>query len=201
MISTDNFRPWNWPSREEWAKQRRTCYADMENPLSPGNRVTDYASIAEIETAITELKTQWKRLGREMTEVKRIAGNLMQQPGETSRDYIQRWFKMTNEAQDLASQPALLRRDRKDINFVIRELYEVRLNWRIHRLVLVEPAPSPMLCQIWSRYDDACREANQTWAEQIAQTPIDDAAWEEELKWRADCENPAYERIDLSRVG
>jgi len=57
MISTGNFRRWNWPSREEWAKQHRTCYADMENPLSPGTRVQDYASMAEIETAITELKT------------------------------------------------------------------------------------------------------------------------------------------------
>jgi len=130
-----------------------------------------------------------------MTEAKRIAGNLVQQPRETSRDYIQRRLKMTAEAQDLTSQPEFLRRDRKDINFVIRELYEGTLNWRIHRLVVVEPAPSPMLCQIWSRNDDACRKAHQAWADQIAQT------WEEELKRRADCENPPYERIDLFRVG
>ena len=181
---------WNWPSREQWAKNRRTWYGDDPNPLAQRNRASDFASAAEIEQAISELKAHWKLLGRQMTEAKRFAGKLLQQPGETSYEYITRWLEMPKAAQDLAIQPDHLRRDRAAIHFTIRELgdRDGRLHWRVHNVVVMEPSPSPTLCRIWSRYEDALDDANKAFAEQIAQTPIDDAAWEEELERRAEFE-------------
>ena len=56
-----------WPSREEWAKQRRTaCYLDHQKI---SDRISDYATTAEIEALQIALRERWKQLGREIRKL------------------------------------------------------------------------------------------------------------------------------------
>ena len=59
------------------------------------------------------------------------------------------------------------------------------LGWR-YTLV-----PPPPLDAIMARYEAAVREAEAKWCERVAATPIDDAAWEQELEWRRKCDDDA----------
>jgi hypothetical protein len=52
----------SWPSREEWAKQRRTPYGDLMPEIS--DRISDYATPAEVEALEAALHERWKELGR-----------------------------------------------------------------------------------------------------------------------------------------
>lgn len=181
---------WNWPSREEWAKHRRTAYAE-ETPYSP-SKVTDYASDAEeINEAIAELRARWKVCGQEMAEAKGAAGELAQQPGETGMQYLSRYYAMTEAEQDLSYRPEKCRDERKMINEVIRYLRDGELYWRARNVL----SSSPMLSRIWDRYEAALQRANDARIEEIANKPIDDAAWEQELERRAEIENPVIERV------
>jgi hypothetical protein len=61
---------YKWPSREEWAKNVRTLYADQVNDVSEvqvvSRRLSDYGTPQEIAKAIAELEARWRawRLGR-----------------------------------------------------------------------------------------------------------------------------------------
>jgi hypothetical protein len=60
-----------WPSREEWARQRRTCYYDLSPNVS--RSLSDYATSAEIEALIVAMRERWKALGR---QVRRLEGGI-----------------------------------------------------------------------------------------------------------------------------
>jgi hypothetical protein len=194
---TNIMTEWNWSSREEWAKRQRTVYADQDNPLPASSRLEDYASPYEIEEAITELKTHWKVCGREMAAAKAAAGSLAQQPHETALAFVQRYLTMDEASQDLAMAPENLCHERKKINKAIRELRDGELpsGWRL------VSSSSPALGKIWDRWEAAAHAANNAWVEQVANTPIDDAAWEEELERRAELENPEIERVTVITPG
>jgi hypothetical protein len=185
---------YNWLSREEWAKHRRTDYYD-ETPILIGVRLADYASPTEIEAAIAELEARWKWCGREMKAAKEAAGLLVQQPGETQTAWVQRYLAtMSKEEQDLASRPEDLRRERKRINHVLRQLRDGDdLDWQSR--TLTQDTSLPMLNRILEHWGVLWQQAYDTRQQEIANTPIDDEAWEDELKRRAEIENPEIERV------
>lgn len=59
-----------WPSREEWAKERRTPYYGRFPRTS--NSLAEYASPKEIAALKADLRERWKQLGRKMRE---LSGN------------------------------------------------------------------------------------------------------------------------------
>jgi hypothetical protein len=182
---------YNWPSREEWAIRQRTAYYDDAPSVS--DAVAQYASPVEIEQVIADLKARWKGCGREMTTAKKAAGSLAKQPTETEIAYIQRYLTMTEAEQDLSQRPEDFRRERKLINEVIRKLRDGELCWRAQKVSSVSPTLSTILDR---RHAEGKRIFNE-WAERVANTPIDDAAWEQQLEWRKEMENPEIERVEV----
>jgi hypothetical protein len=81
---------WNWGSREEWAANRRTVLADMENPQPATLRLTAYASPAEIERSIAAMKALLAATRRAERDEERALGVLGRQPGEGVRAYNKR---------------------------------------------------------------------------------------------------------------
>jgi hypothetical protein len=57
-----------WPSREEWAKQRRTPYYDRF--LCTSNSLAVYATPEEIAALKAALRKRWRNLGKEMRELR-----------------------------------------------------------------------------------------------------------------------------------
>jgi hypothetical protein len=57
-----------WPSREEWAKERRTPYYDRF--LSTSNSLAEYATPEEIAALKAALRKRWRNLGKEIRELR-----------------------------------------------------------------------------------------------------------------------------------
>jgi hypothetical protein len=181
---------WNWASREEWARNRRTVYADEENPNPATRAMSAYASPAEIEAAITSMKS----LALEQQRAERAAnlalGPLGRQRGESRRAYDRRFCAMSREDQDIVvGSAAMPHHDAREVRQILRE----------YLLIGAVPPqhngwyPTP-LSQIVGRYKAAAKAADVKWHEEVAATPIDDAAWEQELerrrKWDDDAAHP-----------
>jgi len=192
---------WNWMSREEWAKHRRSIWADEENPYAPSKRLADYASGPDIQQARAQLKTLWLRLGRELTAAKRAAGALAQQPHESNRNYVQRYLALSTAEQGLVDPIYAIRHNRKLINTVLRAITHAdhaELPWQMWTVIQTYGGDTlPALRQIQARWEEATRVAHDKWQEEVANRPIDDAACEEELKRRHEIENPKIERINV----
>ena len=148
----------NWPSREEWAKQR-TSVDGHQNPNPPSNQLSDYATADEITGAIAALNKVWGDYGREMKSDKAEGGHRYD-------DF--RWYRC-------------------GINEAIKELREGKMpRWRKPDTGIEVP-PSP-LDTIMARYQGAKDAAQARWVAEVAARPVDDAAWEAELQWRRECD-------------
>jgi hypothetical protein len=137
---------WGWPSREEWARDRRTVYADMENPHPATRQLSAYATADEIAAAIAAVKA----IHREVCRAERV--------GKPSRA------------------------DRNEVNDVLRRLRSDLVPWRWVAMGCSTP-PAP-LDAIMARYQAAKKQADARWQTEVEATPIDDAAWKEELQRR-----------------
>ena len=180
-------RTYNWPSREQWARARQLPYWDNETgcPFADkySHRLSDYATAEEIAALIEALKELYRKLGRDLkTERLRAA---KQQSGESDRAHFQR-FQATPEAERAAFFEATeARRGRSDINGALKEIRDDKIpgRWR-NREKAVEELVAPFV----ARYAAAHNAAHEVWKQERLQTPVDDAAWEEELCRRADLE-------------
>lgn len=193
-ISTDSFRrEWNWPPHEEWAKRRRACYGG-DPVYTPDPKAADYASPAEIEQAIAELKSRWKQAGHDMAAAKQAAAALAKQPGETELAYVQRCLRMHKAEGEPAWGPRGFQHERKLLNLIIAGLRDGKLNNTARSIDMIgylhKAAPVvPTLRMIVERRDAAWQKEYDEEVERIAKTPIDDDAWEAELKWRQEMED------------
>lgn len=168
-----------YPNREEWAKNRRTLYADMCENLVSCN-IADYTSPAELNHLVTALKEMWCDEGRKMRDAKTKAGALTQQPGETHTTYGRRWLAMSDTERALVSPVQNSQFRRQDINRAIREIQKQSFYFYA--------APScagVLIAPFVTRYRAAQKAAEEELARKVAMTPIDDAAWRQELRRRA----------------
>lgn len=62
MSMTDHL----WPSREEWAKERRTPYWDRTEGIEVRDRASAYLDAATVEAMIAEIKKRWLILGKQL---------------------------------------------------------------------------------------------------------------------------------------
>jgi hypothetical protein len=76
-----------WPSREEWARQRRTFYCDQLPDISTS--LADYATPAEIRALAAAMRALWQELGREM----RRKGNRREEL-QSARQTVNRGLKL-----------------------------------------------------------------------------------------------------------
>ena len=169
---------YNWPSREEWAYRRQHPPYEHypENPV--GRRLSDFATAEEIATLLFDLKVMWHEKGRAMAKAKAAAGPLARQPGETRGAYRRRWCnEMTEAEQNISSEPERLRDARQRI--------KILANPAGHEWLYEQAIDHPLLKEFQARWRQAYDEAMQAWLDERAKTPVDDEAWEAELRRRA----------------
>jgi hypothetical protein len=173
-----------WPSREEWARNMRTPYGDLFDNVRVSETLSDYASPAEIDAAIAEAKALWTAMGREMKKLG---------PAMSDREWRELYLsKPTREERTQLSETDACRRvclrdERSDLNWhVIKPLRENRVPWGRGFISWMDKLPT--LAVLLRRYDDACDAAHEARKREIEATPIDDAAWEGELRRRASVE-------------
>jgi hypothetical protein len=170
----------NWPSREAWAKERRTPHFDEGHPYIPSRELSLYASPEEIAAAIAALRMIWSDYGRQMKIASKEAGPLARRPHENTYAYDRRFWAMRETEQELAHRVDRWRDRRQAVSLAIRMLRQGLVpEWSL----ILAPPPSP-LATIIARFDAAATAGNKRYAAKVKALPIDDAAWAEELKRR-----------------
>jgi hypothetical protein len=181
---------YKWPTREEWAKQERTPYYDLFKNLPVSEELKDYATPQEIAAAVVGLKELYRTEGRKLKEAKRLAGPLAPQPRERIRDHYARYVAMTEHEKELSRTVGNIQDVRHESNKVLRCITKGYLP--LHIDCCFRKEIEPVLATIKARYDAAKKTAEVVRLRQIEATPIDDAAWEEELRRRASLEKEGW---------
>jgi hypothetical protein len=174
--------PWDskktWPSREEWAKNTRSCAGENPNPAS--QRLSEYASPAEVELMVGALKQSYRDLGRRLAEAKAAAGAGCRRPSETNKEYSRRRDLMSDHERSLVGEVVEAQRQRGRITQTLKLIARDELP-----LIWDEGGGRVELATATARYEAASRAAEQAWRDEVAHRPIDDPAWEGELQRRA----------------
>jgi hypothetical protein len=158
----------------------------MENPNPATRQLSAYATPAEIEELVAVLKAQWRECGRQMKEAAANIRPLLRQKGESNAAAYQRFCAMGKAEQERVNEVDCLQEQRRDINRLIKEIIDEGIvPWRWVYAI----DGLPQLAAVMARYDAARGLADEAWHREVAATPVDDAAWEEELQWRRKCED------------
>jgi hypothetical protein len=168
-----------WPDREEWGAQRRTPYADMFEFLGVSRCASDYATAGEIGAVISALKALYADEGRKLRAARLAAGPLGQQPGETRTARVLRYYRLSESERGALLPVWTHEQHRKDINEAIKALRDDTLP--AHRSW---DAVEAILAPMEARWQAAHTIAHEARRREIEATPIDDAAWARELRWR-----------------
>jgi hypothetical protein len=201
-----------WPTREEWAISQRAFYYDRFENLDFDRRLSAHATTHEIDAAIRALRTLWKVKGVHLRDLC-VPKELLQQRGESGHSHYARTKAMTPEEQDLLHHYFCHQGERRMINETIKALLDdevpsqcrsiERTGYRDSAdLILEEVEVGKALRPIAVRYCAAREGAAEKRKQEILATPIDDAAWEEELQRRAGIHHflsangiPTYQKI------
>jgi hypothetical protein len=125
-----------------------------------------------------------------MRELKLKGSPLYKQAGENDVAYIQRVSTMRNEDMRMATEPNDLKFYRHFIKKVLAALREDALpEW--NDTMQSGDAAKALVAPFLERYDAAFKAAREEWECEMAATPVDDAAWEEELLRRRCVEEQA----------
>jgi hypothetical protein len=175
-----------WPSREEWARQHRTYYGDSDD-LRVSDRLADYATPEEIAEALAEAKALWAEMGRQMKKAGAALTDAeyrkrFREALQTSRQEVDKFVDSPE------SNRIYLRDQRSRLNrHIIKPLREGWLprssspgNW----VESFRADELPKTCELCRRYWIAWHAAYEAKKAEYAARPIDDAAWEEELRRR-----------------
>jgi hypothetical protein len=178
-------KPLNWPSREEWAYRRQHPYWDSDTgcPFADkyGHRLSDYASAEEIAVLIAALKNLYRDKGCEM----RIAKLQANERGLGNFSSYREWRHLPDEEKEVISRPLELKCERQVINKALADIRDNAIPDSCWQCKQAEELLRPF----HERYDDAFKAAHEQWKRECEQKiSIDDAAWEEELQRRTDCE-------------
>jgi hypothetical protein len=142
----------NWPSREQWAKERRTPYYDRFPDTS--DSLAEYATPEEIAALKAALGERWNHLG---TKIRELGGR---------------------DASDVTRN---LQSDRSSIKWALKIIDEGGLPCQLETFSGAKDIFAPF----HERYGASEIELRERTLREIEQTPIDDNAWNAELKRRA----------------
>jgi hypothetical protein len=173
---------YDWPSREEWAKRRRTVYADMTDDLCDA-RLQGYATQEQVAEITFKLKEIYRDQGRKMREAKPVYDTL-RIPGEQARGKHVWWLHLSRADQDRCEPYLIAQCRRKGINRLLRDIADGNLS------LFGDAHYWPEIFAPFVEAYDAARDAAlKDLRARVAARPIDDAAWEKELRWRASIES------------
>jgi hypothetical protein len=173
---------WNWQTREEWAKRVRSgCYEEI--PATP-TELADYASEDEAARAVGELKQLWRQRGRAMQELKAKHPLAFMRSGETGKSWKGRYAALSEDDRRIAEEIFRLQDCRQRINRSIADIQQGTVPWRKSPVFRSAGDLVRTANLIVQRYVDARQRTFDAYREEAAKRPIDDAAWEEELRRR-----------------
>jgi len=135
----------NWPSREEWAKERRAPYYDRFPDTS--NSLAEYATSEEIATLKAALRKRWKQLGREMRELSGNDADNVTRNLKSDRSSIQ-WALTLIDEGELPIHPETFS-GAEDILAPLHERYEAA-EIKLHERTLREIERTPIDDDAWS---------------------------------------------------
>jgi hypothetical protein len=152
-----------WPTREEWAEQRRTLYADQCEDIGWIDKLTELATPSEIAEAIHALEQMWRDMGRQMKTA--------------SREQHAGFEDFARECSDYTE----LRSERQIVNRALKLMRNGQLPILADEGGMITNKLFP---HMHARMKQLHEEAIERRAQEKAQTPIDDDAWAKELEWR-----------------
>jgi hypothetical protein len=173
------------PSREVWARQVRSGTYE-NNPNVTTSRLSAYATADEIAAIVASLKQSYRQQGRLLREAKQAAGPawIEQEQERTGLGKYMKWRALPKPQQEMVSAVQRVQQQRRDINAVLKLIASDELpNSYDARF-----ADLPELAEVSIRWKAAWDANYQAWQEELATRPIDDAAWEKELRRRKDIE-------------
>jgi hypothetical protein len=162
-------RTWNWPAREEWAKQRRSTYWDSETgcPFGDrfGHRLSDYATPKEIEAAIAAVKALVLEDRRAKRADNLALGALGRHRGESARAYDKPLRSMSREEREIVFAGWRGEYWPYELRGILKELQNDAVPpWRS---VGGSKLPSP-LDLIMARKEAAYKAAENEWEQEMA---------------------------------
>lgn len=200
---------YDWPSRDEWARNRRTVYADdvdkVVEAVSADPAV--YATPAEIAQAAAELGDYWRSLGRQVRDANRDAVAVFPLHGSRNRKraavlaFARERDRLSDEDKAVVEHAEALKHHRQLVNSAVDQLVGADGRawlhaWTVDNAERWMPAGT---CPTWraivARWKAACDRAADEYRAQVAQRPVDDAAWNGELRRRADIEQRRGVRV------
>lgn len=164
----------DWPTREQWAEDRRKFprLPDGWQSMQPRDagyvkpNLANYASVAEIRAVIASLEQAWRDLGRDVRAAAPDSGAKLEASAK-----------------------------RRDVNYLIGYLQNERASLPVYhgRYLKREElsAMVPLLDQIEARFTIACDAAQaawKQWRDSVAIVDVSDEAWTAELERRREFE-------------
>jgi hypothetical protein len=183
-------RPFEWPTREQWATQCQRPYWD-EGDRCPyddnySHQLSDYATPEEIVTLTTTLKDLYRELGRKLRAENLRIKPFGQQPGEGQVVWYRRFRQLSAEDQEAFHAAGNLRFERAGINDLLTRIRNNEIPNETRCSNYVPGKAGELVAPFNERYDAAFQAARDAYfQEYAAQHPADDAAWERELQRRA----------------
>jgi hypothetical protein len=182
----DDWKPRQWPSREDWAHICRdphghgwACPPHRNTPDPASTQLVDYASSKEIAAMIAALRKLWSAAGSEMVKAKKAHRDLFVHVGEDYYLYNDRYRVLSKAEQKIIEDYNTLRSNRAELQRDIERLEQNEIPHVVNRADVLAP-----LVELRSRYMAALAVSSAAWNEAIANTAVDDAAWERELAYR-----------------
>jgi hypothetical protein len=155
----------NWPTREEWAKHKRTAYYDCFEDLPSSKNIADYASPEEIAAAVDALKDLWNQYGRRQQEAKDNVGPALQAhfQQEVLKGRRCNPYHLASDEQKVLGIIAMFKDRRRNVNEVIKQLRNGRIDYQFDAILKRDADPQhaspsridPVLTTIQSRYHAA----------------------------------------------
>jgi hypothetical protein len=180
----------NWRSREQWAYRRRHPYWDSDCcPFADkySERLSDHATAEEIAALTTALQDLYRELGRTLRATNLRAAPHQQQRGEGCAAWYRRLHQLPQDDQRAVEAAWFLRIERAQINDLLAKIRGDTIP-DATRSGSVVGSPAALVAPFIERRDAAFKAAREQWHRQFLQVPIDDAAWDKELKRRAQIE-------------
>ena len=180
-------------SREEWAERRRTAYGDdIDAMVHTSRAIDDYFTPQQKADLIAAFKALYVEEGRKLAKAKAAPGAFVHNPGETEGQFTMRWLQLplSDDEKLKAIDWQVHQQHRKGINKALKLIAEGEMPFGPR--CDLPPKAKHLLEAAWEKYEAADKAAHAEAEEKIRNTPIDDAAWEEELRYRAEWEENGW---------
>ena len=185
-----------WPTREKWAADYNTVYADNLDRVLDAvpTTVSTYATPEQVADAVDELRAGWKAMHTRVTSAIHLARQVFPSYGTTwTESTIAQFEALAPEAVEIVEDADRIRTARHYVGVVAAELEAGQVP-ADHTAAVVAPEAGPAFAAVIAGYRAATKQATDEYVTRIETRAPDDAAWQKELDRRARIEQARSER-------